>query len=151
MGDHRISLRWERGDAGFARGSYVADHRIGFLGGQQLMGSSAPEHGGNAAHADPEQLLAAALASCHMLTFLAVAANRGFVLDSYEDTAVATLGKDADGRTAVTRIVLQPRIRFAAARVPDAAELRGLHERAHRACFIGNSIRSEVAIEPALD
>jgi organic hydroperoxide reductase OsmC/OhrA len=151
MAEHRITLRWSRGDRPFARGSYTPDHTLRFDGGQEVGASSAPDYGGNAAFADPEQLLAASLASCHMLTFLAVAANRGYVIEAYRDEAVATLGKNADGQTAVTRVVLHPRIRFGSERVPNHGDFSQLHERAHRACFIGNSIRCEVAIEAEME
>src|SRR5690606_17187939 len=79
MSDHRITLNWQRNDATFERGNYLKDHEVRYLGGQTLAVSSAAAYGGNAALADPEQMLLSALASCHMLTFLAVAANRGYV------------------------------------------------------------------------
>lgn len=147
MPEHRIDLSWRRDGAPFARESYPRDHGIAFSGGQQLAASAAPGYGGNPAHADPEELLLAALSSCHMLTFIAVCANRGYVVDSYDDPAVAILGKDPEGRTAVTEAILKPRVRFAAGKAPTAEEFQRLHERAHRACFIANSVRTRVSIE----
>lgn len=145
---HRIVLEWARGDEPFERGNYGKDHRVTFEGGQSVGASSAPGYGGNAALADPEQLLIAALSSCHLLTVLAVAANRGYVIDHYEDDAAAFLGKNAEGQTAVVEAVLRPRIRFGGSNVPSAEDVAKLHERAHRACFVGNSLKSAVRIEP---
>lgn len=150
MSEHRIDLSWRREGAPFAREGYPRDHGISFSGGQRLAASSAPGYGGNPAHADPEELLLAALSSCHMLTFIAVCANRGYVVDDYDDPAVAVLGKDEEGRTAVTEVTLKPSVRFANGKAPTAEEFAKLHERAHRACFIGNSVRSRVKIAPVL-
>jgi organic hydroperoxide reductase OsmC/OhrA len=151
MSDHRIALRWQRNGAPFSRESYLRDHQIRFLGGQEIAGSSAADYGGNPAHTDPEQLLLAALSSCHFLTFLAVVANRGQVVEDYEDDAECELGKNAEGRMAVTRAVLRPRVRFGGATPPAADEVRRWHERAHQACFIANSTRTDVVLEPRFD
>lgn len=148
MEEHRIALRWARDGAPFERGNYRTAHEVVFQGGQVLRASSAPSYGGDPALADPEQVLVAALSSCHMLTFLAVAANRRLVVDSYEDDATALLGKDAEGRMAVTHMTLRPRVRFGGETAPDRAELERLHARSHQACFVANSVRSAVAIEP---
>jgi len=151
MAEHRISLNWQREDGPFERGNYVKDHHIRFQGGQVLGGSAAADFGGNAGYADPEQMLLSALSSCHMLTFLAVAANRGYTLDSYADDAEAELGKDAEGRTAVTRALLQPRVAFSGEKRPSNDEIAQLHARAHKACFISNSVRSQVDVVPRFD
>jgi len=111
-----------------------------------LNAAPSPEYGGNAAHADPEQMLLSALSSCHMLTFLAVAANRGYVVDSYVDEAVAILGKNADGKMAVIEATLSPKVVFAADRQPSAEDYAKMHERAHAGCFIANSVKTTVAV-----
>ena len=148
MDEHRIALRWSRDGQAFERGNYRPAHELTFQGGQVLRASSAAAYGGDPALADPEQVLVAALSSCHMLTFLAVAANRKLVVDSYEDDASAVLGKDAEGRTAVTQMTLRPRVRFAGDAPPSREDVEGLHARAHKACFVASSVRSAVAIEP---
>lgn len=148
MSLHRVQLAWSREARPFAREQFPRDHRVRFEGGQEIGASSAVDYGGNPDLADPEQLLIAALSSCHMLTFLAVVANRGYVLESYEDQAEGTLGTDEQGRTAVTAVTLRPRARFDAAKVPSADDLARFHERAHRACFIANSIRARVDVAP---
>ena len=151
MSLHTIRLSWSRGDAPFERNSYSRDHSVLFQGGQRLAASSAADYGGNPAHADPEQLLLSALSSCHMLTFLAVAANRGYVVESYVDDAEAELGKDAEGRTAVTTALLRPGVRFGAGKVPAEDEYQRLHERAHKACFVANSVRTSVRVEARIE
>ena len=148
MAEHRTRLSWARNDGPFERGNYVPDHAVRFQGGQTVHVSSAPDFGGNAAHADPEQLLLSALSSCHMLTFLAVVANRGYVLEEYTDDAEAFLGKDEQNRTVVTRANLRPRVRFSGEKQPTSDEIAQWHARAHKACFIANSVRTDVSVEP---
>jgi len=150
MSDHRITLNWQRNAATFERGNYPKDHRVRYLGGQTLGVSSAAAYGGNAELADPEQMLLSALSSCHLLTFLAVAANRGYIVDEYLDDAECELGKNAEGVTAVVGATLRPSVRFSGDKRPDAEEVVKLHERAHRACFVGQSLKTEVRIEPRL-
>jgi organic hydroperoxide reductase OsmC/OhrA len=81
-----------------------------------------------------------------MLTFLALAAKRRFVVESYEDEAVGELGQNAEGRMMMTRVTLHPSVRFAAGQTPDAATLAQLHEKAHKYCFIANSVTTEVVV-----
>lgn len=150
MSDHRITLNWQRGNATFERGSYPKDHEVRYLGGQTLGVSSAAAYGGNAALADPEQMLLSALSSCHMLTFLAVAANRGYVVDAYLDDAECELGKNAEGVTAVVSATLRPSVRFSGDKQPSAEDYDKLHERAHKGCFVGQSLKTEVRIESRL-
>jgi organic hydroperoxide reductase OsmC/OhrA len=147
VSEHRVAVAWRRATPDFAFETYDRTHEVRFPGGQALRGSAAPDYKGDAAQANPEELLAAALASCHMLTFLAVAARSRLVIDGYEDEPVATLEKGADGRVAVTRIALRPKVVFGG-EPPPPERLKELHDRAHRACFIAASVRCEVTIEP---
>lgn len=146
MSEHRIGLEWSRNGGPFERGNYSPDHLIHYAGGQTLHGSPSSAYGGNDAHADPEQLLLSALSACQMLTFLAVAANRGYVVDSYHDDAVATLDKNADGKMAVVKAILAPKVAFSGDKQPTAEEYKALQERAHAACFISNSLKTEVEL-----
>ena len=91
----------------------------------------------------------AALSSCHMLWFLDLASRAGWVVDDYRDAAVGTLAPAADGRAAMTLVVLHPAVRFAG-RAPDADEHARLHHQAHDACFIANSVKSELRCEPSV-
>ena len=83
-----------------------------------------------------------------MLTSLAIAARRRYVVDSYRDEAVGVLAKDAAGRLAMTKVALRPQLRFGGERVPGPEGLRQLHDQAHHACVIANSVKTEVVVEP---
>lgn len=143
MSEHKASLVWKRTTPTFEYDAYDRTHDIRFGGGSEIRASSAPEYMGRAELANPEELLAAAVASCHMLTFLAIAAKSRLVVNSYEDAAVAHLEKNSAGKLAVTRIDLHPKITFEGA-PPDASKLRSMHEKSHHNCFIANSLNCEV-------
>src|SRR5262245_29248488 len=96
---------------------------------------------------DPEEALVAAAASCHMLWFLSITAKHGYVVESYVDNAVGIMEKNSEGKIAITRIKLRPRIEFSGDRSPSAEELQALHHQAHDECFIANSLKSEIAVE----
>jgi organic hydroperoxide reductase OsmC/OhrA len=147
MSEHRIELDWLRNNGPFARGNYSTVHEITFSESLRIKGSPSPEYGGDNVAADPEQMFVASVSACHMLTFLAVAANRGYVVDTYHDNAVATLEKNAQGQMVITRVVLKPKVNFSGEKHPAADDYRKLHERAHSACFIANSVKSEVVVD----
>lgn len=149
MSEHTAALSWSRRGRDFTYETYSRDHVVTFENGQKALASSAPAFVGNPEALNPETLLVGALASCHLLTFLAVCAKRGYVVESYNDAASGVLGKNAEGKMAITRITLRPRVAFGGDKVPSPEELAKLHERAHANCFIGSSIRSEVTVEPA--
>lgn len=146
MSSHHARIRFQHSAGSFADKSFSRDHRWEFKGDQSLLASSAPGYNGNPLAVDPEDAFTAALSSCHMLTFLAVAAVKGFEVESYEDDPVGTLDKNAEGRMSMVDVLLRPRVVFKG-RQPTREELDGLHERAHKGCFIGNSIKSTVRIE----
>ncbi len=146
MSEHNAVIEWQRDGKSFDYESYPRDHRVRFDNGLAICASAAPDFFGSTDCVDPEEALVGALASCHMLTFLAVCSKKGYVLNSYQDNASGVLGKNADGKMAVTHIKLRPVAVFEGT-PPSAEELATLHERAHAACFIGNSIRSDVSIE----
>lgn len=149
MSEHTAALNWSRRGRDFTYETYSRDHVVTFENGQKALASSAPAFVGNPEALNPETLLVGALASCHLLTFLAVCAKRGYVVESYDDAASGVLGKNAEGKMAITRITLRPRVAFGGDKVPSPEELAKLHERAHANCFIGSSTRSEVTVEPA--
>jgi len=147
MSEHHAGLRWKRSSADFTYDSYNRAHDVTFKQGAVVLASSAaPAFKGDAERVDPEEAFVSSLASCHMLSFLAIAARKRIVVDSYEDEAVGTLEKNADGKLAITRVVLRPRIAFAIQQ--DEQTLRDIHHRAHVECFIANSVKTEVTIEP---
>ena len=146
MSEHKATIRWSRGDRDFAYESYPRDHTWTFEGGVEVAASAAPACLGTAERVDPEEAFVAAVSSCHMLTFLAIAARKRLVVDRYDDDAVGLLEKNADGKLAVTRVTLRPRIAFGAT-PPAAEELARLHELAHENCFIANSVRTAIEVE----
>ena len=146
MSEHRVQVAWERGGVDFGYETYPRDHRWRFEGGVEVPGTAAPAFRGDPKRVDPEAAFVAALSSCHMLTFLAIAARRRLVVDAYEDDAVGFLEKNDAGKLAMTRVVLRPRVRFGGA-APGADAIADLHARAHRECFIANSVKTEVSVE----
>jgi organic hydroperoxide reductase OsmC/OhrA len=146
MSEHITDLEWTLESGTFANKDYSRDHAIRFKNGVALTVSAAVGYGGNPNAIDPEEVLVAAISSCHMLTFLAVAAVKGYTVQRYTDRAVGVLEKNAEGRISVTKATLYPVIEFAAERVPNPAELQDLHARAHRGCFVANSVRTEITI-----
>lgn len=146
MSDHHATIRWSRVSDDFTYQSYNRDHEWAFPGGQTLRASAAPGYHGDAALANPEEAFIASLSSCHMLTFLALCAKKKLVVNSYSDMAVGSLGKLDNGRMAVTKVTLRPKIEFAG-EAPDAGTLRDLHDKAHHYCFIANSVTTEVTVE----
>ena len=149
MSTHRAKVSWARGEHPFTYEGYSRAHRVTFGGGAAMEASAAAEYRGDAALPNPEEALVFALSSCHMLTFLAIAARKRLAVDAYEDRAEGTLAKDAEGRLAVTTCVLQPRVRFSPGVAVDAETLRSMHEQAHRGCFIAQSVKTDVRV--ALD
>ena len=144
MSEHRISLAWAGSGAPFSYETYSRDHQIAFKNGAQTWSASAsPGYKGDGSKADPEDLLVAALSSCHMLSFLAIAAKKKLMVESYEDDAVGFLENEG-GKLWITRVILRPKVAINA----DAALLAEIHRLAHEACFIANSVKTDVQVEP---
>ncbi len=149
MSEHKAIVKWARDGADFGYKNYSRNHVWLFQNGVELPASAAPAFLGDPNHVDPESAFVAALSSCHMLTFLALASNKGFVVESYEDNAVGVLEKNANGKLAVTRVDLHPKIAFGGDSEPTQAELNWLHDKAHRECFIANSVTTKISVVPA--
>ncbi len=150
MSDLAIDVHWQRHTTSLAPGEYNTEHEIVFSRQHALTGDAAPDWGGNVNAANPEQAIAASLSSCHMMTFLALAAKAGWPVASYHDRAKATLGKTAQGRMAVTELTLTPRVCFDSGFAVSSDEMERMHHRAHRYCFIANSISATMTIAPVL-
>ena len=148
MSEHHATIEWRRETPDFAYETYNRDHDWSFDAGITVRGSAAPAYLGSASCVDPEEAFVASLSSCHMLTFLALAAKKRYVVDGYHDEAVGVLAKDTAGNLAITRVTLRPRVTFGGEKVPGDEEVRQLHDRAHHACFIANSVKTEVLVEP---
>ena len=146
MSEHKVNLSWSLTSDSFDYKSYNRRHEWQFDSGQQLAASAAPDYFGDADCVDPEEALVASVASCHMLTFLALSAKFRFVVKSYSDQAVGYLEKNENGKLYISRIELKPQIAFDPDAEPTAERLENLHERAHKECFIANSIKAEIKI-----
>ena len=150
MSEHTATIIWQRAEQAFTDDAYSRAHRWEFDGGAVIDASASPDvvplPMSVAENVDPEEAFVAALASCHMLFFLSLAARRGYVVDSYTDAALGYMGKNEEGRTAITRVTLEPKVAFAGETIPTAAELEKLHHRAHELCFIANSVRTEITV-----
>ncbi|MES2716429.1 MAG: OsmC family protein [Pseudomonadota bacterium] len=154
MSLYTATIAWQRDGQPFSDRRYRRQHQWRFDGGAVVAGSSSPQlvplPMSDAAAVDPEEAFIAALSSCHLLWFLDIACRAGWVVDDYQDAATGVLAKNADGLLAMTVVTLRPLVRFAGERQPDATEIHRLHHAAHAACFIANSVRTEVRCEPQL-
>ena len=146
MSRHVAVIDWKRETEDFAYETYNRAHVWRFESGIVVDASAAPAFRGTPERVDPEEAYVASVSACHMLTFLAICARRGLVVDVYRDEAVGFLEKNAAGKLAVTRVELAPQITFAGER-PSADLLNKLHEYSHRDCFIANSVTSEIVIK----
>jgi organic hydroperoxide reductase OsmC/OhrA len=151
MSEHRARIVWN-GAGDFAKGKYSREHTWTFDGGLTVAASSSPAAVpvpySNPANIDPEEAFVASLSSCHMLTFLFVAYRRGFQVAAYEDDAVGTMTKNEKGVMWVSRVVLHPAITYAGDKRPTVEEEESLHHAAHDQCFISNSVKTELSVEP---
>jgi organic hydroperoxide reductase OsmC/OhrA len=152
MSEHVATIRWQRNDDAFLRGRYSRAHEWRFDGGAAVHASASPSvvrvPWSDPAGVDPEEALVAAVSSCHMLWFLSLASEAGFIVERYEDDAAGTMGRDAEGREAITDVVLRPRVAFGGDTHPAIDEIARLHDEAHHRCFIANSVRSAIRVEP---
>jgi organic hydroperoxide reductase OsmC/OhrA len=150
---YEARIDWQRNGARFTDNRYSRGHEWSFDGGVRVPASASPSvvpaPYSVAEAVDPEEALVACASSCHMLWFLSLAAKRGFVVDRYTDAASGVMEKTPEGKVAITRITLRPAIAFGGEHSPSAEELDALHHAAHEQCFIANSLKSEIVIEPA--
>jgi organic hydroperoxide reductase OsmC/OhrA len=152
MANHTATIRWTRAGAAFIDNRYSRAHEWQFDGGAHVPASSSPHSVpiplSDPAGVDPEEAFVAALSSCHMLTFLSIAAKRGFLIESYTDQAVGHMEMNVQGRLSVTRVILRPDIRFGGDSPATAEQLGEMHDKAHRECYLANSVRTVVTVAP---
>lgn len=153
MAEYSATVSWSRAGAAFTDNRYSRGHRWQFDGGIEVPASASPHvvppPMSVASAVDPEEALVASLSSCHMLFFLAIAAKRGILVESYRDEAVGVMEKDAAGKLWMSRVTLRPRAEFGGARRPTHDEVLAIHHEAHEECFIARSVRTDVRCEPA--
>jgi organic hydroperoxide reductase OsmC/OhrA len=150
--EYSATITWQRDGATFTDQRYSRAHQWTFDGGTVVPASSSPAvvpvPQSNAAAVDPEEAFVASLSSCYMLFVLFHAAKKGFVVDRYEDQAIGTMGKNAEGRIAMLKVVLRPQVSWSGERRPSAQDIEAIHHQSHEDCFIANSVKCEVAVEP---
>lgn len=151
MSEYIATISWQRNGAVFTDNKYSRAHQWKFDGGVTVPGSSSPHvvrlPFSDPSAVDPEEAFVASLSSCHMLTFLYIAAKRGFVVDSYEDQALGVMAKNGVGKLAMTVVTLRPKIVFSG-REPTSEESDSMHHQAHEECFIASSVKTDVRCEP---
>ena len=149
MSEHVATVRWHRQTPDFKYETYNRAHDWIFPEKDVTVpASAAPAYKGEPTRVDPEEAFVASLSSCHMLTFLALAARKRFVVDRYEDEAVGVMAKNGEGRFWVSEVTLRPKVAFSGDKMPSAADLEELHHGAHEQCFIANSVKTEIRVEP---
>ena len=151
MSTYTATIRWTRKDGGdFTKGQYSRAHTWEFDGDVTVPASPSPHvvpaPWSELNAVDPEEVFVASLSSCHMLFFIDFARRAGFVVESYVDEAEGVLGKRPNGKMAMTRVTLHPRVTWGGSQ-PDEAAIADLHHRAHEACYIANSVNTEVTVE----
>ncbi len=152
MSTYTSQTLWLRGEQNFLDNHYSRQHVLRFDGGFEVVGSSSPHvvplPFSDASAVDPEEMLIASLSSCHMLWFLSVAIKRKFCVDRYFDAASGVMDKNADGKLFVSVVTLRPDVQFSGDRLPSRGEIDAMHHAAHADCFIANSVKSQVLVEP---
>ncbi len=151
MSEHIATVAWQRNGQDFLKGKYSRGHVWKFDGGAEIPASPSP-HVVPAPmsveeNVDPEEAFVASLSSCHMLFFLYLAGKARLVVDEYVDEAVGIMAKNEEGKMAITKVTLRPRIVFSPETQPDRKQLEQLHHQAHELCFIANSVKTAVETE----
>ncbi len=150
--NYQAKIVWQRDASNFLDNRYSRKHTWSFDGGIAVAASSSPQvvpvPMSDEAAVDPEEAFVASLSSCHMLWFLAIAGKKRFVVDEYVDEAVGILAKNADGKMAMTQVRLHPKVTFSGDKRPTSDEQSTMHHQAHDACFIANSVKTEVNVQP---
>ena len=146
-----VRILWKKNlDEVFVDRKYSRSHTWSFDGGIEIPASSSPHvvpvPMSNESAVDPEEAFVAAVSSCHMLWFLSIAAEKNFIVESYEDNAIGVLGKNGEGKLAMTKITLKPKVNFNDTTVPTSEQVDELHRLAHEKCFIANSVKTEIVI-----
>jgi organic hydroperoxide reductase OsmC/OhrA len=141
-------LAWTGAASGPTRdyASYSREYRVDFTGKPSLVGSAAAAFRGDPALHNPEDLLMAALVSCHCLSYLALATRAHLEVVAYEDSATGRMER-TDGSIRFVEVLLRPHVTLASG---DADVARALHAKAHHECFIASSVNFPVLNEPEI-
>ena len=148
---YNVRVFWKKNSReAFLDNKYSRSHTWTFDGGIELAASSSPHvvplPMSNESAVDPEEAFVASLSSCHMLWFLSLAVEKNYMVESYEDNAEGVLGKDEQGKLAMTRVTLSPKITFGGNHTPSRDQIDELHHSAHEKCFIANSVKTKITV-----
>ncbi|MEM7060396.1 MAG: OsmC family protein [Pseudomonadota bacterium] len=143
---YTADIRWtgNRGEGTASYKAYDRTHEIMIAGKPLLPGSADPLFRGDADRWNPEDSLVGAVSACHMLWFLHLASEAGWVIEAYVDRAEAVMEMNPDGSGQFTSATLRPAVEISAG---DPALLEDLHHRAHKMCFIARSLNFDVGCE----
>lgn len=145
-------IDWRRGEEVFLDHRYHRSHSWTFDGGVVVAASSSPEivpvPMSDESAVDPEEAFVASLSSCHMLWFLSIAAKRGFIVDSYRDDPCGVMSRNDRGKLVLSEVVLRPTIRWSGQSLPAAKHIEQMHDRAHDECFLANSVKTVIRVQP---
>lgn len=154
MAEYNAKIIWERGTQLFIDNKYSRAHRWQLDDNVIIPASSSPHivplPYSITEAIDPEEAFVASLSSCHMLWFLSIAANRQFCVDQYVDSASGIMSKDEKNKDYISEVTLQPKVVFSGNRTPTPEEIFLMHHEAHEACFIANSVKTQVVCKPLL-
>ena len=150
MAEYKATIKWQRKSPDFVQGKYSREHTWTFDGGVTIGASASPHvvpvPWSNPALIDPEEAFVGAISSCHMLTFLFLAAKRGFQIDSYEDEAVGLMTKNEKGVPWISSVTLNPIIAYSGDKLPSPTDAEQLHHLAHEQCFIAQSVKTDITV-----
>jgi len=153
--NYEVEVSWSRGNQPFVDHRYSRKHLLRFDGGVEVPGSSSPHvvplPYSEVRAVDPEEAFVASLSSCHMLWFLSIAARRGFRVDRYVDVASGALERNDAGKLVMAVVTLKPNVRFSGDHLPTREEIAGMHQEAHEECFLANSVKTSVRVEPVCE
>ena len=154
MSKYTATIKWQRGDEGFLDDNYSRGHVWEFDGGVSVPASASPHivplPKSVAENVDPEEAFVASLSSCHMLFFLSIAVKKGYIVDSYTDCAIGHMARNDQGKFAMTRVILRPKVVFSGDELPTTEQLKNMHSQSHEQCFIANSVKTEVSADPVI-
>lgn len=153
MSTYSATISWSlRDEEKFTDNRYTRAHCWHFDGGETVRASSSPQvvplPYSDESAVDPEEAFIASLSSCHMLWFLSIAAKRGFVVEQYKDKVNGVMQKNVEGKSAITKVTLRPEVHYAKGNQPTEKEELDIHHEAHEQCFIANSVKTDIKVEP---
>ena len=147
---YEASIEWtgNKGEGTASYRSYSRNFTLRIAGKPDLFGSSDYAFHGDRDRHNPEDMLVAALSSCHMLSYLHLCAVNNIVVLAYEDTATGTMQERPDGSGFFTQVQLSPKVTISIE--SDAEKAETLHHKAHELCFIANSVNFPVENSPTI-